>query len=149
MVMRISEKLCKFSPQNAMNYLFSEQDGTGSLFTRHGLFLKCLLNVESNCEYVMLKELCFHFRTTTFFNFQRTYEKKTMSSEKWPGPILFREHFMDHSPTVFLYSHTSTKFCLYKPYDATDDRRDTIILTQLCLPNFTFTMGHCVNACLP
>ena len=80
----------------AGHYLFSELEGTGSLFTRHGLFVICLLKVEEDCcskmktksfqHYIltvthfplgsgMLKRPYSHFRTTIFFNFQQTYDK--------------------------------------------------------------------------
>ena len=77
------------------NHNFSSRI-VASLFTRHGLFLICLLKVEEGCcsklktksfqHYIltvthfpldsgMLKRPYFQFRTTTFFKFQQTYDK--------------------------------------------------------------------------
>ena len=90
------DTVMNISLRAAGHYLFSELEGTGSLFTRHGLFVICLLKVEEDCcskmktksfqHYIltvthfplgsgMLKRPYSHFRTTIFFNFQQTYDK--------------------------------------------------------------------------
>ena len=45
----VTLQLAIISLRAAGHYLFSELEGTGSLFTRHGLFVICLLKVEEDC----------------------------------------------------------------------------------------------------
>ena len=103
------------TPRTPAHFFFPDGIGAGSLFTRHGGFLICLLKVEEGCcskmktksfqHYIltvthfpldsgMLKRPYFQFRTTTFFNFKQTYEKSPMSGEKSPGANSVREEKM-------------------------------------------------------
>ena len=91
------------SPRTPAHFFFPDGIGAGSLFTRHGGFLICLLKVEEGC--------CSKMKTKSFQHYILTVTHFPLDSGMLKRPYFFN---LERQPSSTLGRHLRNPPCLVK-----------------------------------